>query len=92
MVYIQGEDSVKGYLFGKRAFEHKFCPTCGSSLFVDAKGDDVDVMALNVTGSVFSQIPARDHADGIKVRMVKDIDLDKLKYWKFGGKTKLHPP
>lgn len=27
---------------------HKFCPTCGSSLFVEPEMDDVEIMALNV--------------------------------------------
>ena len=31
-------------------------------------------------------------ADCTKVRMIKDIELDKLKYWYFDGRTKLDPP
>lgn len=31
-------------------------------------------------------------ADYVKVRMIKDIQLDKLKYRYFDGMTKLDPP
>ena len=90
LVYIQGEDSVKGYLFGKKACVHKFCPMCGSSLFVEPDMDDVEGMALNVILLIIFCVWR--FADTVKVRMIKDIDLDMLKYKKFDGKTKLNPP
>ncbi|KAI4147207.1 MAG: hypothetical protein LQ341_001846 [Variospora aurantia] len=38
VVYLKGEDSVKGYYFGGKKAEHKFCPNCGSSISVDPHG------------------------------------------------------
>lgn len=39
---------MKGYLFGEKKCMHKFCPTCGSSLFVDPHMDDAELMVVNV--------------------------------------------
>ena len=37
---------MKGYVYGVKECTHYFCPTCGSSLFVDPHVDDE--MAANV--------------------------------------------
>ena len=33
-----------------------------------------------------------DYADAAKVRMFQNIDVDKLKLWKYDGFDKLQPP
>lgn len=48
VVFHCGEDHIKGYLFGEKKCVHKFCPTCGSSLFVDPHMDDPELMVVNV--------------------------------------------
>jgi hypothetical protein len=42
-----GYDHMVSYFFGDKQGAHKFCPTCGSSVLVDFKGEDV--LALNVS-------------------------------------------
>lgn len=49
VVFHSGEDHMKGYLFGEKKCMHKFCPTCGSSLFVDPHMDDPESMVVNVS-------------------------------------------
>lgn len=44
---------MKGYLFGEKKCMHKFCPTCGSSLFVDPHMDDAELMVVNVCALLF---------------------------------------
>ena len=39
---------MKGYLFGEKKCMHKFCPDCGSSLFVDPHADDPELIVVNV--------------------------------------------
>ncbi|KAF6231301.1 hypothetical protein HO173_010444 [Letharia columbiana] len=48
VVFHKGEDHMKGYLFGEERCMHKFCPTCGSSLFVDPHMDDPELIVVNV--------------------------------------------
>ncbi|KAL9066304.1 MAG: hypothetical protein Q9161_007680 [Pseudevernia consocians] len=48
VVFHRGEDHMKGYSFGTKKYMHKFCPTCGSSLFVDPHMDDPELMVVNV--------------------------------------------
>lgn len=44
-----GEDILKSYYFGNKKFAHKFCPNCGSSLFVDPDMESNDKMVVNVS-------------------------------------------
>ncbi|KAL8707871.1 MAG: hypothetical protein Q9220_007155 [cf. Caloplaca sp. 1 TL-2023] len=48
--YLQGEDSIKGYYFGEKRAEHKFCPNCGSSISLDPHGafGTPDKISINV--------------------------------------------
>ena len=48
VLFERGEDRIKGYFFGEKKCMHKFCPTCGSSLFVDPHMDDAELMVVNV--------------------------------------------
>lgn len=50
IVYLKGEDSIKGYYFNEKRAEHKFCPNCGSSISVDPHGafGGSDWVSLNV--------------------------------------------
>ena len=53
MVFHCGEDHMKGYRFGEKKVQHNFCPTCGSSLFVDPHMDDPELMVVNVCSFFF---------------------------------------
>ncbi|KAL8874647.1 MAG: hypothetical protein Q9174_000052 [Haloplaca sp. 1 TL-2023] len=47
--YLKGGDAPKGYYFGKKKAEHRFCSTCGCSMFVDPHGSfGSDIVAVNV--------------------------------------------
>lgn len=50
LVYLRGEDSMKGYYFNDKLAEHKFCSKCGSSILVDPHGKfgDQDWVGVNV--------------------------------------------
>ena len=39
---------MKVYRFGEKKCMHKFCPDCGSSLFVDPHMDDPELIVVNV--------------------------------------------
>ncbi|KAL8723052.1 MAG: hypothetical protein Q9225_000594 [Loekoesia sp. 1 TL-2023] len=39
VVYLRGEDSIRGYYFNEKRVEHKFCPNCGSSVGIDPHGN-----------------------------------------------------
>ena len=47
-MFDRGEENMKGYLFGEKKCMHKFCPDCGSSLFVDPHMDDPELIVVNV--------------------------------------------
>ncbi|KAL8788649.1 MAG: hypothetical protein Q9213_001577 [Squamulea squamosa] len=71
--YLKGEDAIKGYYFGGKRAEHKFCPNCGSSFSVDPHGAfGPDLVSVNV-------------------RMLQDVDLEKLKFKTADGKS-YEPP
>lgn len=56
VIFDSGEDSMKGYLFGDRKCTHKFCGTCGSSLFVDPHMDDPELIVVNVSVDILSNL------------------------------------
>lgn len=91
VVFQCGEDHMEGYLFGERKCMHKFCPTCGSSMFVDPHMDDPELIVVNVCVPSVLGIGVVSYADAAKVRMFKDIDVDKLELWKYDGFNKLQP-
>ena len=53
VVFRRGEELMRGYAFGEKRCVHKFCPTCGSSLFVDPHMDDREAVVVNVCVCVF---------------------------------------
>ena len=90
VVFHSGKDHMKGYLFGEKKCVHKFCPTCGSSLFVDPHMDDPESMVVNVKFA-FPVALLCITLIWAKVRMFKDIDVDKLELWKYDGFKRLQP-
>jgi len=44
-------DDLKSYTFGKKMVTHRFCGTCGSSLFIDAL-DKFGIIAVNIRNLV----------------------------------------
>jgi len=51
---LKGEENLSDYVFGKKNATHKFCKTCGSSMFVVAPaklfgGDGEDIFGVNVS-------------------------------------------
>ena len=49
IVFVSGEDTMKGYQFGNEKSTHQFCPMCGSSLFIDPYIPDNDKVVVNVS-------------------------------------------
>lgn len=47
VVFHQGEDHLKSYRFGNQKAEHRFCPTCGSSVLINANHGEK--LAMNVS-------------------------------------------
>ncbi|MCJ1258198.1 hypothetical protein MMC24_006029 [Lignoscripta atroalba] len=76
VVFHQGYDHLKKYEFGKKSKDHLFCPTCGSTVGIDFRGHH------------------HDGGDklGINIRLLNDIETDKLRYQYFDGKAQLDPP
>jgi len=66
--FQKGYDYLHSYSFGLKSKQHKFCPTCGSS-----------VVQVDWTGS---------GRMAVNVRMFQDIDLSKLEYTHYDGKSK----
>lgn len=50
--FLKGEDTMKVYEFGNKVMAHKFCPNCGSTLFVLPYREDNDMIVVNVMFSV----------------------------------------
>lgn len=49
VIFHTGFDHLRSYLFGSKSFPHKFCPTCGSSVFIDPVGKiGRDFLTMNV--------------------------------------------
>ena len=69
---------------------HNLCPACGSSLLVDPSMENPELVVLHV----WIMIPQLIYgvAAQSQVRMIKDIDLDRLEHRKFDGKSRLEPP
>jgi hypothetical protein len=38
VIFHSGHDNLSSYLFGTKRKSHKFCPNCGSSVFIDFQG------------------------------------------------------
>ena len=55
VVFHQGYDDLKGYRFASKKAEHKFCPTCGSSMLVVFNDGKNDTLVLNVRSVVHSR-------------------------------------
>ena len=92
VVFRSGEDHMQQYLFGEKKCAHKFCPTCGSSLFVDPHADDAELIVVNVCRSFAGCCCLRwTTLIGAKVRMFKDVDVDRLELYKYDGFNKLQP-
>ena len=46
VIWHSGYDTLKDYRFGKKKLDHKFCPSCGSSILIDFHLPDK--LAVNV--------------------------------------------
>jgi hypothetical protein len=89
VVFHSGYDNLSSYpVLHKNV--HKFCSTCGSSIIAESidgvKGDEKDFIAINVSGpdNFYFQCVAYDRG---QVRMIKDIDVDKLKLVSYDGRA-----
>lgn len=61
MIFHSGYDTLKDYRFGRKQFDHKFCPACGSSILIDFHNPEK--MAVNVGGSVRAFMLVAENAD-----------------------------
>ena len=48
VVFHSGYDQLKSYSFGRQMVDHRFCPTCGSSVLVKFKDPENSKIAINV--------------------------------------------
>ncbi|SLM39920.1 Mss4-like [Lasallia pustulata] len=46
--FHSGYDQLKSYSFGRQTADHKFCPTCGSSLLIEIKESESALPPLAV--------------------------------------------
>ncbi|KAF9075068.1 Mss4-like protein [Rhodocollybia butyracea] len=74
--YYSGEADLKGYSasFGFKVVEHMFCPQCGSSTGWKCIEPRID----NFPG-----------VEAVNVRMLNNVDIEKLKLGPFDGRTKI---
>ncbi|KAI9795081.1 MAG: hypothetical protein M1816_000103 [Peltula sp. TS41687] len=73
VVFEQGQDSLTGYKFYTNQVEHKFCPTCGTSVCL-VPTEEMEFLKGKIA---------------VNIRTLEDVDLEKLKLKKFDGKTQL---
>lgn len=97
VVFRCGENQMKAYAFGVKKCIHRFCEKCGSSLFVDPHMDNPELMVANVclflSFFVFFWVETLLWIVliGGKVRMFKDVDMDKLELHHYDGFNQLEP-
>ena len=51
VVFLQGYETLKSYKFGTGKVDHKFCPSCGSSVMIDLNNSFAiwgDALGMNV--------------------------------------------
>jgi hypothetical protein len=89
VVFHSGYDNLSSYSVLHKNI-HKFCSICGSSVVAEAidgvKGDEKDFIAINVScpDHFYFQCVAYDCG---QVRMIKDIDVGKLKLMSYDGRA-----
>lgn len=64
VVFHSGYDTLKDYRFGKKQFDHKFCPDCGSSILIDFHNPER--LAVNVCKSWFASVLVVENTDGLE--------------------------
>ncbi|ORY18805.1 Mss4-like protein [Clohesyomyces aquaticus] len=67
-----GEDALKTYTYGRA--EHKFCGTCGSSMFV--------YFDTQATKAELGKIP---DIFSLNIKMLKNVNFDELEFKKYDG-------
>ena len=89
IVFHSGYDNLSSYSVLHKNI-HKFCSTCGSSVVAEAidgvKGDEKDFIAINVSCSDHFDFQCVSDDRG-QVRMIKDIDVGKLKLRSYDGRA-----
>ena len=53
--FVKGEDTMKDYEFASCRVAHKFCPNCGSTLFVVPKEEGNDMLVVNVCFAILAR-------------------------------------
>ncbi len=48
VVFHQGRDQLTSYRFASKKADHRFCPTCGSSVLCTYDDGEKELLALNV--------------------------------------------
>ncbi len=61
VLFHSGYDTLKDYRFGKKRFDHKFCPVCASSILIDFHNPDK--WAVNVGRSMLAPMLLVEDAD-----------------------------
>ncbi|KAI0508994.1 glutathione-dependent formaldehyde-activating, GFA [Xylaria bambusicola] len=78
VIFHSGELKMTSYRFGHAKKEHKFCPTCGTSILIDFSQADREIERQVTAINVRTFVGAGD--------LIKDLDLKHV-----DGKTKLGP-
>lgn len=94
VVFHQGQEHLTSYRFASRKGQHKFCPTCGSSVLVTFNDGKSEMLALNVCRVLRPRLFGDDgllDTDAMQVRLFRGVEVDKLDFNDFDGWNQLQP-
>ncbi|KAF1991589.1 hypothetical protein K402DRAFT_388992 [Aulographum hederae CBS 113979] len=77
--FIKGKDEMKSYFCASKTNPHRFCGECGGSIMVEFTPE-------------FCQRLNRPDSVALNIRMLQDIDPQKLNLRQTDGKEGLDPP
>ena len=91
VIFHSGADNLSTYPI-QNMNAHKFCSTCGSSMIAEALGEvsdgEPDIISINVSNPHDDEPNLFTCNDGsCQVRMIKDIDVDKLQLKYYDGRS-----
>ncbi|KAK3080598.1 hypothetical protein LTS18_014933 [Coniosporium uncinatum] len=76
--FLKGEAGMKSYHCASNTHAHRFCGECGGSVMIDLDREWSEKMGMG-------------DSVALNVRLLHDIDVDKLSYNKFDGKKVIGP-
>ena len=90
LVFESGYDNLESYYFASQTCQHMFCKTCGTSLMVALDKWPAEHLKKHVALNVSAR--QREFKAVLtvyirQVRVLKDVDLDSLKFERLDGKN-----